>query len=83
MAEDFDVIDHVNPVIDIEIGAWTNDADVTFVIPKGDDGEQGTQGLPGKSAYQIWLDLGNTGTEADFIASLKGEKGDAGDLYWS
>ena len=25
----------------------------------------------GKSAYQSWLDLGNTGTEADFIKSLK------------
>ena len=25
----------------------------------------------GKSAYQTWLDLGNTGTEADFIKSLK------------
>lgn len=30
----------------------------------------------GKSAYQIWLDLGNTGTEADFINSLKGLQGD-------
>jgi hypothetical protein len=29
------------------------------------------QGLPGKSAYQIWLAQGNTGTEADFLASLK------------
>lgn len=26
----------------------------------------------GKSAYQIWLDLGNTGTEQDFIDSLGG-----------
>ena len=28
-------------------------------------------GLAGKSAYQEWLDLGNAGTEADFIASLQ------------
>lgn len=28
-------------------------------------------GADGKSAYQIWLDQGNTGTEADFINSLK------------
>ena len=27
-------------------------------------------GLDGKSAYQIWLDLGNVGTEQDFINSL-------------
>lgn len=40
----------------------------------------GTPGADGKSAYQIWLDAGNTGTEADFLASLKGEKGDKGDI---
>ena len=34
----------------------------------------------GKSAYQTWLDLGNTGTEQDFIKSLKGPKGDKGDV---
>lgn len=34
----------------------------------------------GKSAYQSWLDLGNTGTEQDFIKSLKGAKGDKGEV---
>lgn len=34
----------------------------------------------GKSAYQSWLDVGNTGTEQDFIRSLKGAKGDKGDV---
>lgn len=29
-------------------------------------------GANGKSAYEIWLALGNTGTEEDFINSLKG-----------
>lgn len=33
----------------------------------------------GKSAYQLWLDQGNVGTEAEFIASLKGSQGDKGD----
>lgn len=28
-------------------------------------------GFNGKSAYQIWLDLGNTGSEQDFIDSLQ------------
>lgn len=28
-------------------------------------------GVQGKSAYQTWLDLGNTGSEQDFINSLK------------
>ena len=36
------------------------------------------QATPGKSAYQLWLDEGNKGTEHDFLTSLKGEKGDAG-----
>ena len=31
--------------------------------------------VDGKSAYQIWLDEGNTGTEADFLASLQGSQG--------
>ena len=31
--------------------------------------------VDGKSAYQIWLDEGNTGTEADFLASLQGAQG--------
>lgn len=31
----------------------------------------------GKSAYQVWLDLGNTGTEQDFINSLTGMPGSA------
>lgn len=33
-------------------------------------------GADGKSAYQIWLDNGNTGTEQDFLNSLKGETPD-------
>lgn len=47
--------------------------------PKGETGAQGATGATGKSAYQSWLDQGNTGTEADFIASLKGETGAKGD----
>lgn len=30
----------------------------------------GTQGQDGKSAYQIWLEEGNVGTEQDFLNSL-------------
>ena len=41
----------------------------------GKDGVNGKDGVDGKSAYEIWLEQGNTGTEADFIASLKGEPG--------
>ena len=45
----------------------------------GPAGPSGGTGAQGKSAYQIWLELGNSGSEADFIASLKGDKGDKGD----
>lgn len=50
----------------------------------GKDGKQGPQGpagndgAPGKSAYQSWIDLGNKGTEEDFIKSLKGATGEQG-----
>lgn len=33
------------------------------------------RGEPGASAYEIWLAEGNTGTEADFLESLKGKDG--------
>lgn len=33
----------------------------------------------GKSAYEIWLEKGNTGTEEEFLQSLKGKDGDKGD----
>ena len=39
---------------------------------------KGTQGVAGLSAYQIWLNAGNTGTEAQFLASLKGAAGTNG-----
>lgn len=32
----------------------------------------------GASAYEVWLMNGHTGTEQDFLDSLKGEKGDPG-----
>lgn len=36
------------------------------------------EGENGKSAYEIWLDEGNTGTQNDFINSLKGKDGNPG-----
>ena len=57
--------------------------------PVGPTGPQGTQGIAGTvgtdgtnglSAYEIWLSLGNTGTEQDFIDSLTGPQGETGPL---
>lgn len=46
---------------------------------KGEKGDKGDKGNDGKSAYQIWLEEGNIGSEQDFLNSLKGEKGDDGE----
>ena len=45
---------------------------------QGPEGPQGEAGLDGLSAYQVWLGLGNTGTEQDFIDSLRGTDGVVG-----
>ena len=46
--------------------------------PAGVQGVQGPAGAEGASAYQVWLSLGNTGTEDDFITSLTGPQGAQG-----
>lgn len=38
----------------------------------------GQVGPEGKSAYQVWLSEGNTGTEQDFLTAIKGDQGDPG-----
>ena len=44
----------------------------------GPPGPAGDTGATGASAYDIWISLGNSGTEADFIASLAGATGATG-----
>ncbi|WOI51975.1 hypothetical protein [Parvularcula sp. LCG005] len=38
----------------------------------------GPQGADGKSAFQLWLDAGNTGTLTDYFLSNKGDQGEPG-----
>ena len=40
-------------------------------------------GPPGASAYQTWLQSGNSGTESDFLNSLIGQKGPSGDSAYT
>ncbi|WP_436697137.1 GDSL-type esterase/lipase family protein [Lactiplantibacillus pentosus] len=47
---------------------------------RGDAGKDGRDGLDGESAYQIWLDAGNVGSKADYLASMKGKPGDKGPM---
>lgn len=43
---------------------------------KGDRGEDGLKGRDGKSAYEIWLEEGHTGSKTEFLESLKAHGGD-------
>ncbi|MFE9461730.1 glycerophosphodiester phosphodiesterase [Streptomyces californicus] len=60
----------------VDLGdAPTGGSTVVYVPgPPGDDGQDGADGL---SAYEVWLEAGNTGTEADYLASLVGPSGAA------
>ncbi|MFD1806213.1 hypothetical protein ACFSAV_07515 [Pasteurella oralis] len=42
-------------------------------------GQPGERGDDGKSAYQIWLEVGNNGSKQDFIDSLHGKQGIPGE----
>jgi len=44
----------------------------------GQPGAPGPDGAPGASAYDTWLAQGNEGSEADFLASLVGPRGEPG-----
>ena len=50
----------------------TPDNNGIVTLPEQTDGQQG------KSAYQVAVENGYTGTEAEWLASLKGSKGDTG-----
>ena len=45
---------------------------------KGDQGDPGNDGTDGKSAYEIAVKNGFTGTETEWLASLKGDTGNDG-----
>ena len=45
----------------------------TQVVTAGSRGPRGERGEDGKSAYQLWLEEGNTGSLEDFFASLTGQ----------
>lgn len=57
---------------------WPVDTYVYASVTAGILSLFGAVGPAGKSAYQVWLDLGNSGAEQDFIDSLKGAPGTDG-----
>lgn len=74
---DGDALESGSLELETEIDLNSDDFDVETEIELCCDNM--VVGIPGLSAYDIWLSLGNTGTEQDFIDSLKGAKGDKGD----
>ena len=80
--------DGISPTVTVtetETGATISVTDATGTTTaelhngeKGDKGDTGSRGAAGKSAYEIALQNGFTGTEADWLTSLKGQKGDTG-----
>ncbi len=66
--------DGLTPSIDPMTGHWMiGDAD-TGVSAGGKDGEKGKDGRDGKSAYEIAVEAGFSGTLEEWLASLKGEE---------
>ena len=80
--------DGISPAVTVtetETGATISVTDATGTTTaelhngtKGDKGDTGSRGADGKSAYEVALQNGFTGTEADWLTSLKGQKGDTG-----
>lgn len=56
-------------------GEWENVGNI-----KGEKGDKGDTGEDGESAYEVAVDNGFVGTSEEWLASLKGEKGDTPDL---
>jgi hypothetical protein len=66
-------------------GATGPQGPIGLTGPAGPQGEQGPAGANGLSAYEIWLEQGNTGSEQDFMNSLTlPEALSTGDIiYWT
>lgn len=60
---------------DIYLGeGYSDEGDIHVQLPPNY-----MQGKPGKSAYQEWLDMGNSGSVQNFLDSLKGDQGERGE----
>ncbi|MBO9555602.1 hypothetical protein [Cellulomonas sp.] len=61
-------------------GAWADLVPLESLTgPAGPDGADGPAGADGASAYDVAVARGFTGTEAEWLTSLRGPKGDPGD----
>ena len=85
---DFDVTGQCNSFQELSLQQLTAVPFALYAPGSEIPGPQGDPGEDGISAYEVWLELGNTGDEQAFIDSLKGDQGDPGepgediDLDW-
>ena len=78
---DFDITGQCNDFEALSLQQLTAVPFALYAPGAGTAGPQGEAGVAGPSAYEVWLELGNTGDEQTFINSLKGADGDDGDDF--
>lgn len=66
---------YLGTLTDFTQGDSANPDDYQWMLIKGADGQDGAPGADGKSAYEIAKERGFTGTEQEWLASLKGNDG--------
>lgn len=76
---DFDVTGQCNSFQELSLQQLTAVPFALYAPGSEIPGPQGDPGEDGISAYEVWLELGNTGDEQEFIDSLIGESGEDGD----
>jgi hypothetical protein len=76
---DFDVTGQCNSFQELSLQQLTAVPFALYAPGSEIPGPQGDPGEDGISAYEVWLELGNTGDEQEFIDSLIGEAGEAGE----
>ena len=68
-------ITNTSQLLSVPYALYANTAGNNTPGPQGPAGQNGANGQNGLSAYQIWLNAGNSGSEANFLASLQGPAG--------
>ena len=63
----------VNGGLDFRLMSLQPFLSVPYALYAANSGSGG--GVDGQSAYELWVSLGNEGTEGDFLQSLRGEQG--------
>ena len=74
----FEIALEVQAGMSIDIDHYPSDVSVIEI----GTGSGGGAGGPGESAYQVWLDAGNSGTVEDFLESLVGADGKSAYESW-